>query len=193
MLGSIEAVTSGFPAHPFDDSTLVAIILLEVILGIAAFGYLRFRGHDLSPLIPRPTGLGSLAGLILYAIAFLAVWPTYWFFDRADVAAQPIEQMVAGASISLPWLIGVSVVNGFYEEAFLVGYLLRELETFGASFAIGVTVLVRVLYHLYQGPMGVSYIVVFGVVVALYYLRTKQLWPVVFAHMFADVGGFALK
>ncbi|TMG91207.1 MAG: CPBP family intramembrane metalloprotease [Betaproteobacteria bacterium] len=51
----------------------------------------------------------------------------------------------------------------------------------------------RVLYHLYQGPLGAIYIVVFGIVLAIYYLRTKQLWPGIFAHMFTDLVGFALK
>ena len=193
ILGSIGAVVSGFPTRPFDDSTFTAIILLEVILGIAALGYLRSRGHDLSSFVPHVTGIGCLIGIALYAMASLATWPFYSFIGRGNLAAQPIEQTVAGASISLPWLLGVSVVNGFYEESFLVGYLLRELEVVGASFAVGVTVLIRVLYHLYQGPLGAIYIIVFGVVLAIYYLRTKQLWPVIFAHMFTDVAGFALK
>jgi len=193
ILGSIGAVASGFPTRAFDDSTFAAIILLEVILGLAAIGYLRFRGYDLFSFVPHVTGIGCLFGIGLYAITSLATWPLYAVIGRVDLAAQPIEQMIAGASISLPWLLGVSVVNGFYEESFLVGYLLRELEVFGASLAVGVTVLIRVLYHLYQGPLGAIYIVVFGIVLAIYYLRTKQLWPVIFAHMFTDLAGFALK
>ena len=193
ILGSIGAVASGFPTRPFDDSTFIAIIFLEVLLAAAALFYLRLRGHDLSPFVPSPTGIGCLVGLALYGVATLATWPIYHALGRPDLATQPIEQMVAGASISLPWLLGVSIVNGLYEESFLVGYLLRELEAFGASLAVGVTVLIRVLYHLYQGPLGAIYIVAFGIVLATYYWRTRKLWPVVFAHIFADVAGFSLR
>jgi membrane protease YdiL (CAAX protease family) len=193
MLGSVGAVASGFPTRSFDDSTFVAIIVYEVIFGTIALLYLRFRGHDLSPLVPRPTAVGCLVGFVLYIVVVLLTWPIYSLTGKADLASQPIEQMVAGASISLPWLLGVSVVNGLYEETFLVGFLLREMETFGASFAIGVTVLVRVLYHLYQGPIGMISVIIFGVVIAIYYWRTRQLWPVVFAHIFTDLAGFALS
>lgn len=193
ILGSIGAVASGFPTRAFDDSTFISIISIEVLLATVALCYLRVRGHDLSQLVPSPTGIGCLVGLVLYAITTLVTWPIYEALGRPDLATQPIEQMVAWASISLPWLLGVSIVNGFYEELFLIGYLLRELEAFGASLAIGVTVLVRVLYHLYQGPLGTISVAAFGVVVAVYYWRTRKLWPVVFAHIFADVAGFSMR
>lgn len=193
IVASIGAVVSGFPTRPFDDSAFGGIILFEVVLATVALGYLRWRGHNLSPLIPVPTGMGSLVGLGLYILIVFAGWPLGAFFGRADLAAQPIEQMIAGASFSLPWLVAASIVNGLYEETFLVGYLLRELETFGASLAIGTTVLVRVLYHLYQGPLGAVYVVVVGAVFGIFYWRTRKLWPVVFAHMFADLAGFALR
>jgi len=193
MWGSIQAVASRFPASPFDDSSLIALIVLEVILASAALGYLRLRGHDLAPLVPRPTGIGALVGLVLYAIASVAIWPIYLIAGKTELAAQPIEQMIAGASISLPWLLGVSIVNGLFEESFLIGYLFRQLERFGASLAIGITILVRALCHLYQGPLGTVSAIGFGLVFALYYWRRRLLWPVAFAHIFADVIGFVLR
>lgn len=99
--------------------------------------------------------------------------------------------MVAGAQISLGPLLAMSLVNGIYEEVFLLGYLQRALEGFGASFAVGVSLLVRVLYHLYQGPSGALYVLGFGLVLGLYFLRTRELWPVAFAHIFADFAGFS--
>jgi membrane protease YdiL (CAAX protease family) len=70
---------------------------------------------------------------------------------RVACACAPL---IAEATISIPLLFAVSIVNGFYEEIFLIGYLLRALESLAAIFAIGVTLLVRVLYQLYQGPIG---------------------------------------
>jgi membrane protease YdiL (CAAX protease family) len=80
-----------------------------------------------------------------------------------------------------------------FEELFLTGYLLRALIRFGASIAIGVPVLVRALCHLYQGPLGTMSVIGAGVVLGAYYWRKRQLWPVVFAHIFADIAGFILR
>ena len=133
-----------------------------------------------------------MTGLALYGAVTLVTWPINLAAKMTDLATQPIEQMVTDANITFPLLVAVSVVSGLYEETFLIGYLLRALESFGASFAIGVTLLVRVLYHLYQGPIGALTIFVFGLVLGIYYWRKRNLWPVVFAHIFADLAGFSL-
>ena len=193
MWGSFTALASHAPAGRFDDSTLAALIVLELVLAGAALAYLGLRGHDLAPLVPRPTVLGCVIGVALYAIATAAIWPMYFFAGKEELAAQPIEQMIAGATISLPWLIGTSVVNGLFEESFLTGYLLRTLRPLGAFVSVGVPIVIRALCHLYQGPLGTASAIAFGLVFAVYYWRKKLLWPVVFAHILADVVGFVLR
>ena len=49
--------------------------------------------------------------------------------------------------------------------------------------AINVSVVVRLLYHLYQGPIGVLTIVPMGLLYGYLYSRTRQLWPLVVAHV----------
>lgn len=114
------------------------------------------------------------------------------FFGARELADQPIPELVSGATISLPWLVGASIVNGSYEEIFLIGYLSSALEAFGAPLAIGVRVPVRVLYSLYQGPVGAISMLVVRVISAVYFWHTRKLWPVVFSHIFADVAAFAM-
>lgn len=193
IIGSLRAVAYSYPSRPFDDSILLTVILEELILATAALAYLRLRGHDLSLLLPRPTLLGGLVGLGLYALATLLIWPVYALAGAEMLSGEPIEQMVAGASVSLPWLIAVSIVNALFEEAFLTGYVLRGLLVFGAPLAVGVTVLIRALAHLYQGTLGTFSVICIGVVFGTYYWRKRQLWPVVFAHIVADFAGFALR
>jgi len=110
----------------------------------------------------------------------------------AHPVTQPIEHMVANATISFLPLVAMSVVNGFYEEVFLIGFLQRTLEGLGVAFAIGASLLVRMLYHLYQGPSGAISVLGFGLVLSVYFLWKRKLWPVVFAHISADVAGFAV-
>jgi membrane protease YdiL (CAAX protease family) len=80
-----------------------------------------------------------------------------------------------------------SAVNGVYEETFLVGYLVRGFRHRGAAAAVGVSVLVRLLCHLYQGPLGALAAVVFGTLAGAFYWRSRWLWPVAFAHMLQDL------
>jgi membrane protease YdiL (CAAX protease family) len=192
ILGSVQAVASGFPAVPFNDSFFVGLIATEAIFGTAAIGYLQARRYDIAQLIPAPTAIGCFVGLVLYAATVIVSWPLESVFRPAYAVTQPIEHMVANASISFLPLLAASVVNGLYEEVFLVGYLQRALEGSGSAFSIGGSLLVRLLYHLYQGPSGAASMLGFGLVLSLYFVWKKKLWPLVFAHIFADITGFCL-
>ena len=57
---------------------------------------------------------------------------------------------------------------------------------------VGVSLLVRVLYHLYQGPLGALSILVFGIVITVYFVMSNKLWPPVVCHVVADVVPFLL-
>jgi membrane protease YdiL (CAAX protease family) len=193
IVGSVWAMIAGFPTPPFNDAAFVAVIVEELMLGSVALAYLRLRGHELVALVPRPTMLGSLVGLGLYALTMLIYWAVYWFAGTPEPSSEPIEKMIAAGSVSLPWLLAGSIVNGVFEEVFLTGYLQRTLIGIGASVAIGVPVLVRAVGHLYQGPLGTVSVICVGVVFGAYYWRKRQLWPVVVAHIVADVAGFVLR
>ncbi|CAG1011907.1 hypothetical protein BURK2_04390 [Burkholderiales bacterium] len=191
ILLSLHAVSAGFPTRPFTNTSLLGILVTELTLATAALGYLYVRGHDLANLVPRPSRNGTLAGIGLLLAGYLASWVLTWPFPADAPSAQPVEEMLAEARISLLPVLGVSLVNGVYEEVFLLGHLQKTLEPWGASFALGSSLLVRVLYHLYQGPAGAVSVLGIGLVFGLFYMRTKQLWPLVFAHFLADVYGFA--
>ena len=55
---------------------------------------------------------------------------------------------------------------------------------------VGVVLLVRVLCHLYQGPVGASAMLAYGGVEGLYYARWRNAWPAVFAHIIWDIVPF---
>jgi membrane protease YdiL (CAAX protease family) len=50
------------------------------------------------------------------------------------------------------------------------------------------SVAIRVLYHLYQGPASAG-IIPIGFVFAYWYARTGRLWPAVIAHGLMDFFG----
>ena len=62
----------------------------------------------------------------------------------------------ADKDLSMQLVFLVSVVNGIFEELFVAGYIITALTPRrGMWMAINVSVVVRLLYHLYQGPIGV--------------------------------------
>jgi uncharacterized protein len=193
IVASLYAVGSGFPGSSFSDGTFLSIVLAEIAFASLAMIYLRLRGYDLRCLLPRPSSIGGMIGMILYVATAVFAWPISIIAGSAYVSSQPIGQMVGGAVFSLPMLIAVSIVNGFYEETFLTGYLLQGLLHIGPALAIGTVSLIRVMYHLYQGPIGAIGAVVFGVVIGVYYWRTMDLWSVMVAHVFGDFAGFAMS
>lgn len=101
--------------------------------------------------------------------------------------------MVAEATLTLPLIVAFAIINGTFEEVFLLGVLTRGLRRHGLSLAIGLPLLVRVSYHLYQGPVGAVWILTFGLLFALLYVRTGSLWPPVFAHILWDIVPFVVN
>jgi len=192
----IESVTmayAGASTGPSDvptDASLIALIVQELMLGSIALVYLHVRGYHLLAFVPRPNARDTAIGAVLYAGLALAIWWMWLLIDPAPTA-EPIDVLVEQAQFSIPAIIAVAIVNGVYEEFFLLGFVMPLLARRGGSFAIGLTVLLRILYHVYQGPHGAVSVAIFGVVLGAYYWRTHRLWPVVCAHVIADLIGLA--
>ena len=183
-LWSTQAVVAGFPEAKFSDAVNWWIVCVEVVLASAALLYLRARNFDIQSLYPKPTLLGTGLGVLIFIACWLAGAVTTSMFPTADRAA------VVGFSfegVSLSSTVALALVNGTYEEVFLLGVLVRGLRGYGLSVAIGLPLLIRVLYHLYQGPLGVVWIATFGLVLTLAYVVRQDLWPPVFAHILWDI------
>lgn len=192
ILISVDAVLQGFPTSgSFSDANLVSIMAIECVFGAIALAVLHFRGYSIQDLLPSPTWSGCLSGTILCVVALFGCWLVALFFPQNQLEMQPIAVIADNARPTLAFVIALSVLNGLYEETFLLGYLVRGFSAAGASFALGLSILVRLSYHLYQGPFGAVSVVVFGLIVSYYYWRTRVLWPAVFAHTLADVAGLA--
>lgn len=89
-------------------------------------------------------------------------------------------------------LVAKAFANGAAEEVLVVGYLLIRLRQLGWSpvAAVAASALLRASYHLYQGFGGGLGNLVMGLVFALWWTRTRRLWPLVGAHTLLDVIAF---
>ena len=98
----------------------------------------------------------------------------------------------ADPKVSMELVFIVSTVNGIFEELFVAGYIITALrEVRGVWTAINVSTVVRLLYHLYQGPIGVITIIPMGLLYGYVYARTRLLWPLIFAHVLIDIIGLS--
>jgi membrane protease YdiL (CAAX protease family) len=171
----------------FNDSVLGALVITEIVFAATALAVLQARGYPLKSLCPKPSWSGVLVAAGLYAGSMVLVNLVSRVVPHPD--GLPLAEMVARAHVSLPAVALVAIVNGVYEEVFLLGYLMRGLRRYGASTALGITLLVRLIYHMYQGPVGALAVLLFGAVVGLYFQRTGRLFPAVAAHVIADAVG----
>jgi membrane protease YdiL (CAAX protease family) len=187
---SLASVLGGYrDGGGFTDGGIYEMVVLEFVCAAISVVILRLRGYDVASLVPEVTLRDTLLGLLLMVVgnlvANLAVDP-FW----AGHAEQPIERIAHATAVSGPAVLVLGFVNGTFEEVFLLGFLQRGLQARGLSIALGVTLLVRVLYHLYQGPLGALSVLAIGLVQGLWYARFKRLWSPVFAHVMWDIVGF---
>lgn len=182
---SFKAVAAGFPDVQLSNAGCALVIGLEITLGAAVVMFLRWRGFDIASLRPAPTLRQSVLGLVLFGLCWLAG-------ESATMALRPwsahwpsIE--FSTAKLSLAAIVLLAIVNGSFEEVFLLGVLARGMRRFGLPVAIGISLLVRVLYHLYQGPVATVWVAAFGLVLTVAYLAMRRLWPVMLAHILWDL------
>jgi hypothetical protein len=135
VLGSVDAVSTWRPGNPtpgtaFTNARFVALVVVEIVMGTAALAVLRSRHYPLHTLYPHPSWRGVLVGGGLYLCATVIdaiVLPLV-----PHPAVTPLDEMVAGAHVTWPAAVLLSLVNGTYEEVFLLGYLVGDAVRRGA-------------------------------------------------------------
>jgi len=184
------------------EGGLLFLLAYELITLWVLLSFLCARGWTAATVGLKPTLDGTmLGGFLLTAVMLVdlvtaqliaAVWPQA--FRMIAAVAQSFRMEVAAdlpAGKALLTVVIFSVVNGLYEELFVCGYVVTALsKRCGAWTAINVSVTIRFLYHLYQGPVAVLNVIPTGLMFAYVYARTGRLWPLVVAHAALDFVAF---
>jgi membrane protease YdiL (CAAX protease family) len=187
--------TSVTPDRPWLDLTYQLLgVLFNVVPALLALHLLRRDRGDalgdlgLTPLVRRPW-FDLAAGAVLAAVIGIPGIGLY-----AAAKALGVNTTVAAANLpgvwwAVPVLVLAAAGNAVLEEVVVVGYLLTRLRGLGLRtwHAVAASALLRGSYHLYQGIGGFIGNAVMGVVFALFFLRTKRLWPLIVAHTLLDV------
>ena len=180
------------PTPPITQHHLVFLLAYESVTLTLLGSVLYLRGWTPTrmgiSITPRDTLIGLGLAVVVY-VAYVLVW---WL--AIDVGLRPVYsggyRELAVHDLKLPAVIAVSVLNPIYEETFLCGFIVTAAKKYKRSTAgINVSVAIRVLYHLYQGSVGVLGIIPVGLIFALWYARSGRLWPVFVAHALFDAIG----
>lgn len=173
---------------------VVLIGVVDQLLILALISYiLKLRGltYDSFTEPARKRDLVPTFGLLVaHVVLFYAALYVVWTHARSwlDPAEGSIHDLMRTAGAGWPYLI-FALVNPFGEEILVRGWLqsrLREADC-GAVLTVAVSVLIQGAYHLYQGVGAAVCHTVAFLAFAIYYQRTRRLWPVVGAHLILDV------
>jgi membrane protease YdiL (CAAX protease family) len=177
----------------YTNEALVSLLIVELMQFAFLVWFLRVRGWTFAKLGLTFTVRGTALGVGL-------VVATYALFIVAQLIVihlLPIDMNSAAAfypraakDLDMQLVFITSMMNGVYEELFVAGYVITALSAVrGPLTAINVSTGIRVLCHLYQGPIGIISMVPMGILYGLVYVRTRQLWPLIVAHVVIDVVG----
>ena len=180
------------------DAALIGLVVQEIVLIAIVASVLRMRGWSLDAFDMEMSWRLSVAGVLLflcnYAI-YYASYPVILAISHAvtggdfglGVSSALSEEATAAGTLSLSTIILVSTVNPVFEEVLVVGYVMTVIQRrHGRWLAINISTLIRLAYHLYQGPAAIISIIPMGLLFGYYYARTGKLWPLILAHAFMD-------
>lgn len=178
----------------YTNHALLSVLITELLQFAFLAWFLYLRGWTPEKFGLRVTVRTTVGGVLL-ALGTLALMVFVQVVGSVGLdmaAAQKLYPKVA-PQLDLQLVFFTSVVNGAYEELFVAGYVITVLASVrGIWTAVNVSTGVRLLYHLYQGTLGVITIVPMGLLYAYVFVRTKQLWPLIFAHILIDIFGLVM-
>jgi membrane protease YdiL (CAAX protease family) len=187
--------SSQAPGRPWIDLGLQLVYACSLLLSVALALYLVRRSGDTWSAVglrfdrlrtDTLLGVGAAAavggvGLAAYVIA-----------RSADASLTLVPTNLPDVWWRIPILVLLAFANAALEEIVLIGYLGSRVRRLGGSSAaaVGISAVVRGLYHLYQGLSGFLGNLVMGAIFATYFQRTRRIVPLIIAHTLIDVVAF---
>lgn len=167
--------------------------LLHELLGLALLGYVARQNRqglaDLGGVFRManlPTGLLLwLVAEVSYRLAFPTIFSICELMGWHSAAPYYPSGKLGLGLLTFCFVI----VNPVFEEMIVRAFLMSEILTITGSSALAVlfSVLLQTSYHLYQGlPYALGVGVIF-LIFSIYYVRTRQIWPVIIAHFIMDL------
>ncbi|EIJ69047.1 CPBP family intramembrane glutamic endopeptidase [Pasteurella bettyae] len=167
-----------------------SLLVFELFSLCIAFAYLWWRHFDFKQLnfsinkltLPLALLFILLAGGIDH-LFYMLIFPTE---NNVDVSSYAELQPYLSFS-----LIAAAILNGFYEELYFLGLMFTVPKKW-LPYVIIFGLVIRFLFHTYQGLFAATTVTLFGLIFVLLRLRFSTLLPFMLAHAFFDVFGLGL-
>jgi len=183
----------------FDIIKFVVLPVAALAILVRVYG-IRPRDYGVRGVAKNETW-GQFIGLIVFLVLILdlvyyATWYSAWLVLRPELVAPFYKQINPTGLLRLPTALYLAVTAGFVEEVFFRGLPLLYLERkFGTalprkSYVLGTAVIFGVV-HWGNGLLEVVATFAFGLLAATLYLRLRDLWPLIGAHIVIDMVAFA--
>jgi membrane protease YdiL (CAAX protease family) len=172
----------------FTNVRVLATLFVELGLACIWVPRLRRQGWTLASITRPWRASDAVHAIVLAVSAEIGMQMAYfvlWLMDK------PLAVMISHYRIvgPLSWWVAVPMVlvNPPIEEALYLGYVAKVLRSrWGVHIAFTCALLLRMLMHLYQGPLALVGVLPCAIIFTVYYLRTGRLWPLVLAHVVFD-------
>lgn len=178
---SAGAVIFGIRRAEYTTAAVARMLVLEIACGLVAVLVLRRRGWTRGDIGFAVTIRSTAASVGVFAVSVIACSGAYAVLQGIGALegwSQTAMNFTAAPALFLLFLI----VNSVFEEVFVTGYLIEASRASGTAYAVSLSTVVRLLYHTYQGPVALAYIVPIGLIFGAVYARYRNLWPLIVAH-----------
>lgn len=171
----------------------IGFSLVPVVLAL----YLLTRDDDPRPLTSR-LGVAGRAwadlgqGVLLFLVIGIGTLAVYAGGRALGITAEVQPANLGDYWWTIPVLILSAARNGILEEVLMFGFAVDRLQRLGCgpwTIIIGLA-LFRGSYHLYQGIGPFIGNVAMGLIFGWFFLRTRRVMPVVWAHTFVNSVGY---
>lgn len=190
IVGSLLSIINPSPNAPISEVHLRSLLIYESVVMLTLWKFLSLRGWKLRQVGLVPAVRETIIGLGLAIVAYVTYAVIWAVSSRLVPGLEEQAGSLVAPSLSLVTVLIVSVLNPVFEELFVCGYVIAVLKkSRSISFAVNVSVGIRLAYHLYQGAVGVVSIIPLGFIFAYWFAKTGRLWPVVVAHGIFDFLG----
>lgn len=186
--GISEAPATG---STFGQGHLYGVVTMELILLPVVASTLYVRGWRLKDF---PMGIGkamTALGIFLAVSAWLVDivigFGLQLLFPAMRAAFDGVQAYRPANPPDFIAIYIVSLINPVFEEVVVCGYVIPALaRRFGQTAAVNASVVIRCLYHLYQGVGAIPFHLAYGLMQAYAYVRIGKLWPLIVSHALLD-------
>lgn len=187
---SVWAVVTGDRRYEYTTAAMAESLAVEIVLAAVAILVLRRRGWTREDFGFRITLDSTLSALLLMTPMVFVVSGAFYRLLALTGALKGWSQFEVRMTAAPALVLLFIVVNSFFEEVFVAGYLIEASRGSGMMQAVSISALVRLLYHTYQGPAAMADIVPIGLVFGFVYARWRNLWPLVLTHTAINVAAW---